>query len=239
MRVLRSSLLVALLTGASTVGISLAIFGALAVLVPGDAQASVSIAVGYDALVKDADAVGVVTPVESKTVWEEGRIVTYTRVKVDQGVAGDLGTGSEGWVRTLGGVVGKIGQLVDGEPVFTAQKPSLLFLRRWKSGGTWEVSARAQGQFPILVVSTGDTANAVAQRRVMRSTAVGMLLPPRPASTVAIGPAPVKTDPNGAADRVAQVRLAGEVLHDRPLDEVTRDVAASWKTLHPATPSTK
>ena len=235
MRVLRSSLLVALLTGAFTAGIT----AALAVLVPGDAQASVSIAVGYVALVKDADAVGVVTPVESKTVWEEGRIVTYTRVKVDQGVAGDLGTGSEGWVRTLGGVVGKIGQLVDGEPVFTPQKPSLLFMRKWKTGGTWEVSARAQGQFPILVVSNGDAANAVAQRRVMRSTAVGMLLPPKPASTVVVGPAPVKTGPSGAADSVAQVRLAGEVLHDRPLDEVARDIAASWKTLHPATPSTK
>ncbi len=231
-------MLFALLTGASAVGIS----AALAVLVPGDAQASVSIAVGYDALVKDADAVGVVTPVESKTVWEEGRIVTYTRVKVDQGVAGDLGTGSEGWVRTLGGVVGKIGQLVDGEPVFSPNKSSLLFLRKWKTGGTWEVSARAQGQFPVVLVTAAgidaDKTNAVAQRRVMRSTAVGMLLPPKPASTVTAGPAPVKTDPNGAADRVAQVRLAGEVLHDRPLDEVTRDIAASWKTLHAATPST-
>jgi hypothetical protein len=240
MRLLRSSLLVALLTGASSV----AIFGALAVAAPGDAQASVSIAVGYDALVKDADAVGVVTPVESKTVWEEGRIVTYTRVKVDQGVAGDLGTGSEGWVRTLGGVVGKIGQLVDGEPVFTPNKSSLLFMRKWKTGGTWEVSARAQGQFPVVLVAAAgavdaDKTNAVGQRRVMRSTAVGMLLPPKPASTATAGPAPVKTDPNGAADRVAQVRLAGEVLHDRPLDEVTRDIAASWKTLHPATPSTK
>ena len=232
-------MLVALLTGACSVGVS----AALAVFVPGDARASVSIAVGYDALVKDADAVGVVTPVESKTVWEEGRIVTYTRVKVEQGVAGDLGTGSEGWVRTLGGVVGKIGQLVDGEPVFTPSKSSLLFLRKWKTGGTWEVSARAQGQYPIVVVAAAvdaDKANAVGQRRVMRSTAVGMLLPPKPASTATVGPpAPVKTDPNGAADRVAQVRLAGEVLHDRPLDEVTRDIAASWKTLHPATPSTK
>jgi hypothetical protein len=235
-----SSLLVALLTGASTVGISVVTFGALAVLVPGDAQASVSIAVGYDALVKDADAVGVVTPVESNTVWEEGRIVTYTRVKVDQGVAGDLGTGSEGWVRTLGGVVGKIGQLVDGEPVFTPNKSSLLFMRKWKTGGTWEVSARAQGQFPVVVVTAAgvdaDKTNAVTQRRVMRSTTAGMLLPPKP---VTAGPAPMKTDPNGSADRVAQVRLAGDVLHDRPLDEVTRDIAASWKTLHPATPSTK
>ena len=221
--------------------------GAFSLAAPTDAHASVSIAVGYEALVKDADAVGVVTPVESKTVWEEGRIVTYTRVKVDQGVAGDLGTGADGWIRTLGGVVGKIGQLVDGEPVFTANKSSLVFLRKFKSSGTWEVSARAQGQYPIVVDDTDKTRPA-GQRRVMRSGAAGMLLPPKPAATVsgtvtAGPPAPpgaaTKSDPNGAADRVAQLRLAGEVLHDRPLDEVARDIAASWKKLHPAIPATK
>jgi hypothetical protein len=58
MRLLRTSLLAALLAGASASG----------VLVPTDAQASVSIAVGFDALVKDADTVGVVTPLESKSV---------------------------------------------------------------------------------------------------------------------------------------------------------------------------
>ncbi|MEA2745907.1 MAG: hypothetical protein QOI41_50 [Myxococcales bacterium] len=208
----------------------LAVGACASVFVPGDAQASVSIAVGYDALVKDADAVGVVTPVDAKTVWEEGRIVTYTHVKVDQGVAGELGTGSDGWVRTLGGVVGKIGQLVDGEPVFTANKSSLVFMRKFKSSGTWEVSARAQGQYPI-VLDAADGAKPAGQRRVIRSTAVGMLLPPKAAAPANVV---TKTDPNGAAERVAQIRLAGEVLHDRPLDEVTRDVAAQWKALHPA-----
>jgi hypothetical protein len=246
MSLLRPSLLAAILRiGAIGAGVSLFALPALAVFVPTDAHASVSIAVGYEALVKDADAVGVVTPVESKTVWEEGRIVTYTRVKVEQGVAGDLGTGADGWVRTLGGVVGKIGQLVDGEPVFTANKSSLVFLRKFKSSGTWEVSARAQGQYPIVVDDTDKTKPA-GPRRVMRSGATGMLLPPKPASTVTAGPpAPgevTKTNPNlvtGAADRVAQIRLAGEVLHDRPLDEATREIAASWKKLHPTPPSTK
>ena len=118
-----------------------------AVLVPTDAQASVSIAVGFDALVKDADSVGIVTPVEAKSVWEDGRIYTYTRVKVEQAVAGELGTNGEGWVRTMGGVVGKIGQLVDGEPVLTTGKSSLLFMRKFsKAGaaaGTWFESMAA------------------------------------------------------------------------------------------------
>ena len=200
-------MLAALLAGASASG----------VLVSTDAHASVSIAVAFDALVKDADSVGVVTPVESKSVWEEGRIYTYTRVKVEQSVAGELGTGSEGWVRTMGGVVGKIGQLVDGEPVFTANKSSLVFMRKFKTTGQWEVSARAQGQYPVVLSdSVTDTSRG---RRVMRSGAVGVLLPPKspsPTETVAAGP-----------------RLAGEVIHDRPLDDVTREIATAWKKAHP------
>lgn len=234
------------LAGAST-------FGALAALVPTDAQASVSIAVAFDALVKDADTVGIVTPVESKSVWEEGRIYTYTRVKVDQGVAGELATGSEGWVRTMGGVVGKIGQLVDGEPVFTANKPSLVFMRKFKmrgpseSGvngmsGQWEVSARAQGQYPVVVdESIKDTARA---RRVIRSNAVGVLLPPKtpsPAETITAGPpAPpgVTTKATDSKDATSEAtpkaRLAGEIIHDRPVDDVTREIAAAWKKAHTA-----
>ncbi len=238
MKLLRTSLLAVALP-------LLAAASASGVLVPTDARASVSIAVAFDALVKDADSVGVVTPVESKSVWEEGRIYTYTRVKVEQGVAGELGTGSEGWVRTMGGVVGKIGQLVDGEPVFTANKSSLVFMRKFKLSGQWEVSARAQGQYPIIVDdSVRDTARS---RRVMRSGAVGVLLPPKtpsPTETVMAGPpaAPgtlAKTDPNGAtAEAPPKARLAGEVLHDRSLEDVIREVAGAWKKAHPvAAPS--
>jgi hypothetical protein len=201
------------------------------VLVPSDAQASVSIAVAFDALVKDADSVGVVTPVEAKSVWEEGRIYTYTRVKVDQSVAGELGTGAEGWVRTMGGVVGKIGQLVDGEPVFTTGKPSLLFLRKFKLGGTWEVSARAQGQYPVIADET------TKARKVIRAASVGVLFPPKPAVAATEQPGAVRAqsiDPSVPVAEVAKVRLANEALHDRALDDVTREVAASWKRLHPA-----
>lgn len=205
----------------------------VAVLVPSDAQASVSIAVGFDALVKDADAVGVVTPTEQKAVWEDGRIYTYTRVKVDQGVAGDLGTGADGWVRTMGGVVGKIGQMVDGEPVFVVGKPSLLFLRKWKAGGTWQVSARAQGQFPVTIDDTSKV------KKVIRSANVGVLFPPKAkaadvanASSAAGATTPATTTPTVTDD--AKIRLAGEVLHDRPLDDAAREIAAAWKKLHPA-----
>ena len=232
MRFFRSSLLAALLASAP----------AAALLVPSDAQASVSIAVGFDALVKDADSVGVVVPQEAKSLWEDGRIYTYTRVKIDQGIAGELGTGAEGWVRTMGGVVGKIGQMVDGEPVLTTNKPALLFLRKLKTGNGWEVSARAQGQYPIL---TDDTTKA---RKVIRAASVGVLFPPRVNAEAAavVDPktqsltAPAAGAAAGTASgQVKAIRLAGDVIHDRPLDEAAREIAATWKKLHPAPASDK
>lgn len=239
MRLTRFSLLVAsALVGATASLVS----GAVA---PTDAHASVSIAVAFDALVKDADSVGVATPVETKSVWEDGRIYTYTRVRIDQGIAGELATGDGGWIRTMGGIVGKIGQLVDGEPVFTPGKPSLIFLRKFgasagksANGGTWEVSARAQGQYPVI---TDETAKV---RKVIRSAAVGVLYPPKVLAQVPTeqpGPVRPQAIPKGAAADAAalsKIRMAGATLHDRTLDEVSKEIATAWKRLHPAaTPS--
>ena len=77
----------------------LLVFALLLFLAP-RAQASISVAVAFDALVKDSTAVALVTPVEQKSVWENGRIYTYTRVHADNGVAGDLATDDEAWIRT-------------------------------------------------------------------------------------------------------------------------------------------
>ncbi len=229
MRIVRSSLF-ALLLGAAAV--------APAVVAPREAHASVSIAVGYEALVKDADAVAVITAQEAKSVWEDGRIVTYTRVKVDQGVAGELGAGSEVWIRTLGGSVGRIGQFVDGEPNLAPGKPALLFLHKFKQGTTWEVSARAQGHFPVL------TEEATKTKKVIRAMNVGVLLPPKPkaSETTATPTGTGQVQPQSAQTTTGEapqtLRLAGEALHDKPLDEVARDIAATWKRLH-AAPATK
>ncbi len=199
--------------------------GAAALAVPTDAHASVAIAVGFEALVKDADTVAVIVPVEQTSVWEDGRIYTYTRVRVEQGIAGEFGTGAEGWVRTMGGVVGKIGQLVDGEPVLTPSKKSLLFLRHFRETKTFEVSARSQGQYPVVL----DDGARVA--KVVRSANVGMLLPPKKISeaTKTSG----TTTQSAAVVADAHMRLASEVIHDRRLDEVARDIAAAWRRLHP------
>lgn len=207
---------------------------ASAVLVPTDASASVSIAVGFEMLVKDADVVAVITPHEAKSVWEDGRIYTYTRVKVDQGVAGDLGAGAEGWVRTMGGVVGKIGQLVDGEPVLVPGKQSLLFLRRFKPGDVFEVSARAQGQYPVTIDEK------TKLKKIVRSANVGVLLPPKEKKlAMSTESTPQSVNASGVVELdPKRLRLAQDVLHDRPLDEVAREIATAWKRLHP-TPPTK
>ena len=198
----------------------LAVFAASATTTH-DARASVSFAVAYDDMVADSEAVAVVTPLEQRSVWEENRIITYTRLRVEEGVAGSLAGGTETWVRTLGGSVGKIGQLVDGEPVFVQGKSSLVFVRAYKPG-TFAVLARAQGQFPVVV----DPASK--RRSVMRNANCGVLVPRlQPTSSQAPG----SVAPQGRGAMAATV-VAVDALHGRRLEDVTRDVATQWKRLH-------
>lgn len=205
--------------------LSLVAVPAVSAFVASDAGASVMIAVTWDALLKDASSVAVVTPVEARSVWEDGRIYTYTRVHVDNGVAGELGTGAEAYVRTLGGVVGKIGQIVDGEPVLTVGRPTLLFLRPGPIGAL-EVSARAQGQFAITVDEN-------KQQKLVRSSAVGVLFPPKPGLTVEPLKGKLSTQ-SAASPQVSQAPgpLAGDVLHNKPLADGIREIAAAWKRAH-------
>jgi hypothetical protein len=97
-------------------------------------------------LVDRASLVVVATPAERTSVWEGGRIVTYTRVDVRETVAGPASASL--WVRTLGGEVGDLGQRVDGEATLEIGKPTLLFLEATETG-SYVVAARAQGQFMV------------------------------------------------------------------------------------------
>lgn len=206
----RRSLLFALLT-------SLAL-PAAAVSHASDARAAVSFAITYDDIVKDSEAVAIVTPLEQRSVWEDNRIVTYTRLRVEEGVAGSLATGGETWVRTLGGAVGKIGQLVEGEPVFVQGKSSLIFARAGRPG-TFSVVARAQGQFPVLVDP------ATRRRSLLRNANVGLLLA-RAQPTQSGGVAPAS---QGA---MAIAVVAVDALHGRGLEDVTRELVVKWRDLH-------
>jgi hypothetical protein len=200
------------------------------VLVTSDARASVSVAVTLEGLLQETTLAVVGTPSEASSVWENGRIYTYTRVHVDRLVAGD-GTRADGsaktsdasadvWIRTMGGIVGKIGQRVDGEAVLVPGRPSLFFLHAGPTG-SYEVTARAQGQYPII----RDPQN---QPRVIKSNSAGALLQPH---AVALARAHAIV---GAVGPVALPLLAADAIHDRPLEEALRDIAAAWKRVHGA-----
>jgi hypothetical protein len=182
------------------------LFAGSASFVTEDARGSVSAAVVFEALVRDTTSVGVATPIEQHAVWEGPRIVTYTRVHIESAVAGELKANADTWVVTLGGIVGDVGQAVDGEAVLSIGVPSLLFLRPDSgNAGVHIVTARAQGQFPITLGADKKS------RLFTKSNSVGMIL----------------RHPSTAAQR-----LASEVIEGREIDEVTREVATTWKRLH-------
>lgn len=209
-----------------------AVLAAVAV-VPSDATASVSIAITFDSLCQQADAVAAITPGEATSNWEDGRIFTYTKVHVDQGVAGDLAAGQDTYVRTMGGVVGKVGQMVDGEAVLQKDKPALLFLRKLKTG-SYEVTARGQGQYPIQLDAQ------TKLRTIIKSSAAGVLLPPREktpdqtAQASGVQTQSVLPMENGAANAKALIRLATDVLHQRSFEDGAKEINTNWKRLHPA-----
>jgi hypothetical protein len=189
------------------VGLTLAAVPLASATFTADAHASVSIAITWGGLLRESTAVAVATPVESHSAWEGGRIYTYTRVRVDRAVAGDLPAGSEAWVRTMGGIVGKIGQIVEGEAILAPGQASLLFVRAGPPGA-FEVTARGQGQFPIV------SGEANSLPRVVRSNSVGALMAPQ------------------LLVSSASARLAANVMHGRSVDDVAREVAADWSPMH-------
>jgi hypothetical protein len=191
-----------------SLALALAVAGgapALGLLASTPSHASVSIAVSWEGLLQESSSVAVATPFESKAVWENGRIFTYTHVRVDRAVAGDLAQGAEVWVRTLGGIVGDTGQSVEGEAVLGLNQSSLLFLHAGPAS-SFQVTARGQGQFP-MIKATDPTQPA----HVVRNGAVGLLMDRR------------DTTP---------VQLAGNVLHGLTIDDAARQVTSAWSRTH-------
>lgn len=159
--------------------VAVALFGGVAedgsLTVGTEAHATVSVLMSLDELVDKSSFAVVAQPVESYSKWEElggaKRIVTYTRLVLEESVFGDAGTTknkNDVWVRTLGGKVEGIGQHVAGEAQFAVGETSLVFLSR-APDSTAIVVGMAQGHYP-LVASTDD--------RVLRSSPdTGTLIP--------------------------------------------------------------
>lgn len=122
---------------------------------PAPAAASVSVLLSLDEIVAASTFVVVGTASEKKSQWEDlpggRRIVTYTKIKIDRSIVG--APGSEIWVRTLGGAVGKLGQAVSGEAQIATGSRAVLFLM--KRGDVTLVTGMAQGHFPVVVDDKG------------------------------------------------------------------------------------
>jgi len=107
-----------------------------------------------DELVGFADEVVIATPLDRTSRWETlpsgKRIVTYTRLSIDETLLGTQK--SEITVRTLGGSVDNLGQVVSGEARLIKDERALMFLSEIDdgAGGTVTiVTGMAQGHFPI------------------------------------------------------------------------------------------
>lgn len=118
------------------------------------AHASVARAVTMSALVKQSRSVVLATPLSARSEWAtiggSRRIITITRVRIDEHVARNAPESSEVLVRTLGGRVGKLGQVVHGEAELRSERACMLFLHDAESGLS-TVTAMAQGHYPLLL----------------------------------------------------------------------------------------
>ena len=192
--------------------VPLLVFLASSVAAPAS-DASVSVALTVDDVARAAVLVARVVPKEQSSSWEDGRIVTTTRLGVESVLAGAGVAGSEVRVRTLGGIVGDVGQRVEGEPRFTAGAPSIVFLAkdvhgRRDAGARFVVAGRAQGQLVVARDGSG--------RDLVRVVGTGGLVERRQR---------VPLTPSATAPLVT-------TLDGRSADDATREVVLAWRRTH-------
>lgn len=109
-------------------------------------------------LVGKSSSVLLVTAVAKRSSWQtiagSKRIVTDTRLRVDELVSGADPSATEIVVRTLGGGIGSIGQIVEGEAELTLGEQSLTFVTQSEPAFYW-VTAMGQGHYPVRADSRG------------------------------------------------------------------------------------
>jgi hypothetical protein len=191
--------------GAGVAGVSLVVAVAATLASP-VARASVALAAALDELVDRSDGAAVVTPLERSAAEEDGRIYTWTHVRVDRAITGTLP--GDLWIRTRGGVVGDVGESVEGEARFAVGVRTLVFVRAHAGASpranAFVVVERAQGQF-VLVRGDG------GPERLAGAPGVGAIVA-RPGETRA---------------------LASAVLGGLSVDDAATAIAAAWRGRHP------
>ena len=121
------------------------------------ARATTARAVGLADLVRRSTRIARATPLTSFARTEDiggaRHIVTYSRLRIDDSIHGPSGD-SETLVRTLGGRVGDLGEIVHGEAELTLNETCLVFLMP-DQNGVELVTAMAQGHYPVAIDSAG------------------------------------------------------------------------------------
>jgi hypothetical protein len=145
--------------------------GVLSLLAAAPASATVSEALSLDQLVGGADDVVVAVATSSQSQFDaQGRIVTDVEMQVEDSMKGSSAAGHILVVRRLGGYVGDLGMLVEGEPQFEVGGRYLVFLRRMTDGRTLRPVGMSQGVMSVVadagppMVHPGGQGLALVQR---------------------------------------------------------------------------
>lgn len=120
-------------------------------------QATVARAVSLKNLVQHSTRVTRGTPLDSfarvETLGGTRHIVTYSRLRIDEPILGPSGD-SEVLVRTLGGQVGDLGEMVHGEAMLALNETCVVFVHQ-NAEGIEQVTEMAQGHYPMSVDKAG------------------------------------------------------------------------------------
>jgi hypothetical protein len=126
--------------------------GAAAGAFSGTASATVVRALSLPALVQGSRRVVVVTALDAESHYEElgrrRRVVTDTRVRVEDVLAKAPTNERELMVRTLGGAIGRLGERVHGQAQLRLGEVCVAFLLEGPDGLHY-VNGMAQGHYPL------------------------------------------------------------------------------------------
>lgn len=134
------------------------LFATVGVSATGRASASVARALSVSELVRSSRHALVATPVDLFAQWEtigkHRRIITYTMMRTEYSIDGRPPATREVLVRTLGGIVDGIGQIVPGEAVLRRGATAALFITD-VSKDLFAVTGMAQGHYPLVSDAQG------------------------------------------------------------------------------------
>src|SRR5690349_12200304 len=112
------------------------------------ALAAQAVAVSIEELARTSDAVVRGKVVDATARWNDERLRIFTIVELERTAVLRGRAPFRVRVAVPGGVVGRVGQRVDGAPVFARGEEVVLFLRR-SAGDAFGVNGLAQGKFTV------------------------------------------------------------------------------------------